>query len=146
MFFPNSFQPFLHLHVCSPHLLLSVEKPSTSLLRLRQHGQALGAMEKPGPEACIVDAGSAALAKDPLTMVKLCLNRLLVISINLSHNFIPSGMWAPLSAVTGRMTTLKILAVTVDFTPCKAPAPGSGHFHKALFPSMCLNSTSSVCL
>lgn len=79
-------------------------------------------------------------------MVKLCLKRLLAFSTNLSHDFIPSGMWTPLSAVTGRVTNLKILAVTVDFTPCEASAPGSGHFHKALFPSMCLNSTIAVCL
>lgn len=44
------------------------------------------------------------------------------------------------------MTNLEILPVTVDFTPCEAPAPGSGYFHKALFPSMCLNSTVPVCL
>lgn len=78
-------------------------------------------------------------------MVKLCLNGLLAFSTSLSHNFIPLGMWTPLSAVTGRMTNLKILAVTVDFTPCEAPALSSGHFHKALFPSMCLTSTIPVC-
>lgn len=134
---------------------MSVLLTCSSLLRSSashshtQHGQALGARERPGPEACTVWwrlPGSAAPAKDPLTMVKLCLNGLLAFSTNLSHNFIPSGMWTPLSAVTGRMTNLKILPVTVDFTPCEAPAPGSGHFHKALFPSLCLNSTIPVCL
>lgn len=44
------------------------------------------------------------------------------------------------------MTDLKILAVTVDFTPCEATAPGLGHFHKALSPSMCLNSSIPVWL
>lgn len=63
---PNSLHPFLHLHACCPHLLLFVEKPCIPLLlRLRQHGQAVGAMEKPGPEACTADGDCQGLLPKP---------------------------------------------------------------------------------
>lgn len=39
------------------------------------------------------------------------------------------------------MTNLKILAVSIDFNPYEDTAPGSNHFHKALFPSVCMNSS-----
>lgn len=64
-FSPNSLQPFLHLHVCS-HLLLFVEKPCIPLLpRLRQNRQDLGAMEKPGHEACTADGDCQGLLPKP---------------------------------------------------------------------------------
>lgn len=66
MFSPNSLQPFLHLHVCSPHLLLFAEKPCIPLLpRLRQNRQDLGAMEKPGHEACTADGDCQGLLPKP---------------------------------------------------------------------------------
>lgn len=54
--FPSNFlQLFFHLHVCSPHLPLFVEQPCIPLLlRLRQHAQAPGAIEKPGPGSALL--------------------------------------------------------------------------------------------
>lgn len=137
---------------------MSVLLTCSSLLRSRalhssrrcgQHRQDQGSVKKPGLEACIAEGGCQRLllkTRIPSGWWSSAWNGLLAFSIELCPTFVALEMGTPWSAVTGRMTNLKILAVNVDFAPCEDPAPGSHHFHKALFPSVCLNSSIPVCL
>lgn len=116
---PLAFQP---LSACFSHLLLFAGKPHT-VLPLAEQG--LGSMRQPGWEE--LRGGCPSL----LGVVKLCLKPAFGIQC-----------WAlPHLCPFRNGYTPQNPRSHCYFTPCEGPATGSDHFHKALFPSMCLNSS-----
>lgn len=68
-------------------------------------------------------------------------NLLLAFSAEFSHTSIPLEMGTPLQCFCWQNNKPQNPHSHCDFTPEAGPAPASDCFHKALFPSVCLNSS-----